>query len=102
MCGRSAGTKCGFGQEAHVEHRSESTGMPCLKPKLRMVTTSCGRRAVRASTPVNAWRSSWTVMSDVSTIWSASRGCGCIALALVADAFEPIGPAPAGAAAASR
>ena len=40
VCGRSAGTKCGFGRNRTSNSRSESTGMPCLKPKLRIVTTS--------------------------------------------------------------
>ncbi len=38
------------GQEAHVEGRSASRGLPCLKPKVRKVTASLpGRLARRAS-----------------------------------------------------
>ena len=49
VCGRSFGTKCGFGRKRTSNSRSESTGMPCLKPKLRIVTTSCvpGARPAR-------------------------------------------------------
>ena len=42
--------------------------MPCLKPKLRIVTTSWVPGARPLATPVNACRSSWTVISDVSTM----------------------------------
>ena len=46
------GTKCGFGRKRTSNTRSASTGTPCLKPKLRSVTTQ--RRAApraRATAP---------------------------------------------------
>ncbi len=78
VCGRSFGTKCGFGRNRTSNNRSESTGMPCLKPKLRTVTTSCDPGERPPWTFRKAWRSSWTVIADVSTTCAASRRSGFI------------------------
>src|SRR6266498_569027 len=68
---RSPGTKRGFGRQRTSNIKSASSGTPCLKPKLRSVMTSRARERSRER-PMKNWRSSWTVMSEVSTISSAS------------------------------
>ena len=90
-------------QAPHVEHQVGVDRHAVLEAEAEEGDDEAGARADPRDSPMKNCRSSWTVMSDVSTISSAMLADGVIMRAARRGSpRSPTDPAPADAAAASR